>query len=174
MVRGYLTPGRIKIYTEYPLGLVHAWSWTWPDITCLIYPRPEENAPPPAFQQDGEGEHIRSSSGDDDFSGLRPYRPGDSTRRVAWKQSSWRDEIFTKEFTGGGMGKSLWLEWDHAGSPNTEHRLSRLCRWILDCESAGIAYGLRLPERTIAPSSGEAHKHECLKTLALFGKESST
>lgn len=171
VTRGYITPGRIKIFTEYPLGLLYAWSWIQPETRCLVYPHPEENAPPPVFQQEGDGEHVKSSDGDDDFSGLRPYKPGDSVRRIAWKQSSWRDDLFTKEFSGGGTGKSLWLEWEHTGSSSMEQRLSRLCRWVLDCETTGVLYGLRLPEKTIAPSSGEMHQHECLKALALYGRE---
>jgi uncharacterized protein (DUF58 family) len=169
--RGMLHLGRIKIHTDYPLGLLRAWAWAEPDTSCIVYPHPEENAPPPVFQEEGDGEYKKSMAGDDDFSGLRPYQKGDSLQRIAWKQSSWGDQLYTKEFSGGGTGKTLWLEWEQSGSMNTEHRLSRLCRWILDCDASGIPYGLKIPGTTLPPATGELHKHECLKALALFGRE---
>ena len=38
--RGRLDPGRIALSTEYPLGLFHAWSYPFPRLSCLIYPKP--------------------------------------------------------------------------------------------------------------------------------------
>ena len=169
MKRGKLVLGRVKIFTEYPLGLMYAWSWIAPDMDCIVYPPAEENAPPPAFQNAIQGEFDHSSNGQDDFSGLRQYRAGDSLKHIAWKQSSHGNEVFTKQFAGGGAA-SLWLEWEQAGTSNLEHRLSRLCRWVLDCENSGISYGLRLPGKNIPPDHGEDHKHQCLTALALYGQ----
>ena len=54
-----------------------------------------------------------------------------------------------------------------AGSLDTEARLSRLCAWLLQADKLGLSYGLRLPGLQIKPSSGEAHKRQCLEALAL-------
>ena len=39
---------------------------------------------------------------------------------------------------------------------------------VLAADEEGACYGLRLPGDEIAPDSGEAHRHRCLETLALF------
>ncbi len=171
MVRGIVQPGKIKIFTEFPLGLFHAWSWFYPDIKCIVYPAPEKDAPPPDFQSDGDNNAGLTAKGQDDFSGLRNYQPGDSIKSIAWKQSTRGDTLYTKQFSGGG-GRTLWLEWDIAEAGSNEQRLSRICRWVLDCEASGIKYGLRLPDNKILPGSGRKHQHICLTALALFGRES--
>jgi len=39
---------------------------------------------------------------------------------------------------------------------------------VLKAHHMNAEYGLSLPGRTIAPGKGERHKHQCLKSLALF------
>jgi hypothetical protein len=48
-----------------------------------------------------------------------------------------------------------------------EDRLSRLTRWVVDAEAAGLSYGLRLNSVTIDRASGASHRAECLQALAL-------
>ena len=61
----------------------------------------------------------------------------------------------------------LWLDFALAGHLDTEHKLSRLCAWVLQADKLGVDYGLRLPGQEIKPASGEAHKRRCLEALAL-------
>ncbi len=170
--RGIIAPGRIKISCEYPLGLFHAWSWIHPDCNCTVYPAPEKDAPLPEFEQQGLGMGQSRQRGQDDFSGLRRYQPGDSIKTIAWKQSARGSGIFTKQFSGAG-GKTLWLDWDSAATRSLEQRLSRLCQWVLQCESSGLEYGLRMPGQNIAPGKGHRHRHLCLSALALYGQRTS-
>ena len=60
----------------------------------------------------------------------------------------------------------LWLDMRQAGAAGWEHKLSRLCAWVLQADRLGLRYGLRLPGLEIAPGSGEAHKRRCLEALA--------
>ena len=70
--RGWLSSGRLTLYTEFPLGLFHAWSYLQFDTRCLVYPKPAAPLPLPASTaQDGAGKLL--SSGDEDFAGLRGY-----------------------------------------------------------------------------------------------------
>jgi len=165
--RGLKPLGKIKISTEYPLGLFHAWSWVYPDANAIVYPAPEKNAPPPDFENDGQEQLQNNLHGEDDFAGLRHYQPGDSIRSIAWKQSARGNGLFTKQFAGSG-GKTLWLDWDIPDTHSLEHRLSRLCQWVIFCESTGSDYGLRIPGFTLAPGKGHKHRHLCLSALALF------
>ena len=38
--RGWLRPGRLTLFTRFPVGLFRAWSYVDPDVSCLIYPAP--------------------------------------------------------------------------------------------------------------------------------------
>lgn len=171
--RGWLPLPRVTLATTYPLGLVRAWSYAAPDLRCLIYPAPAEHAPP---LPSGSGEHRgsrRQGSGADDFAGLREHQFTDPPRHVAWKVVARldSDELFTKLFAGENA-HSIWLDW-HA-LPDTlevEARIAILTRWVCDAQRAGLAYGLRLPGRTVEPGSDDGHFHQCLRTLALLGKE---
>jgi len=165
--RGVIQLGRIKIFTDYPMSLFHAWSWVIPDCQCIIYPNPEDNSPPPDFEAKGSGELISSNKGQEDYYGMRHYQHGDPIKHIAWKQSARSNEIFTKEFSGSG-GQTLWLEWDIDNVTSLEHKLSRLCRWVLECEKNDINYGLRIPGNNIPPGNGHKHQHICLSALALF------
>ena len=43
--RGLLRPGRLMLFTRYPLGLYFAWSYVEPDAHCVVYPRPIAGPP---------------------------------------------------------------------------------------------------------------------------------
>lgn len=165
--RGRLTPGRVTLDTSYPGGLFRAWSWIQPAVHCLVYPQPEPGGPEPPARGLGTGRHGRRAAGDDDFDGLRRYRRGDSPRRIAWKATSAR-ELQVKQFSGG-EGEELLLDWaDTADLADPEHRLSRLCHWVLLAERRGLRYALTLPGAERPASSGARHRDACLTALAEF------
>jgi uncharacterized protein (DUF58 family) len=166
--RGRIPLGRFTLSSGYPLGLFRAWAHVHFDLQCIVYPRPAPpGAPPPAaparLRQSGE-----QGRGSDDFSGVRGYQPGDSSRHVYWKGVARSGVMLTKLF-GGNAAEELWLDWSETGGSDDESRLEQLCRWVLDAEAAGCAYGLRMPGREIAPDRGERHREQCLTVLALHG-----
>ncbi|NIP72935.1 MAG: DUF58 domain-containing protein [Gammaproteobacteria bacterium] len=166
--RGVARAGRLKLFTEYPLGLFRAWAWVQPAATGLVYPRPEPGLPPVTGEDPEPGEAVHDRHpGTEDFRGLRDYRPGDSPRHIAWKQMAATGEMLTKQF-GGGAQRTLWLDWRALDGLGVEARLSRLCRWVLDSHGAGHRYGLRLPDQVIEPASGDQQRQRCLSALALF------
>ncbi len=166
--RGWLKLERANVFTRFPLGLFHTWGYVETDLHCLIYPRP---APPglpiPTALQQFHSQGSQATHGDEDFSGLRHYRLGDSMRRVDWKASAREQGLYTKEFEGQGQFVP-WLDWETTPGKDTEHKLSQLTRWVLDAHAAGLAFGLRLPGRTLSPAADEAHFCEALQALALF------
>lgn len=165
--RGWLSLGRLAVETTYPLGLFRAWSWIHMDLRTLVYPSPALNAPPLPPPLAGSGSGNPSASGDDDFSGLRNYRPGDAPRHIAWKASAREQILLTKQFSGSGE-QSRWLDYDMLPQFNLEQRLAILCRWILDAYAQDLRYGLRLPGQLVKPDGGDAHRDHCLKLLATF------
>jgi uncharacterized protein (DUF58 family) len=161
--RGWLAPGRLTLYTEFPLGLFHAWSYLHFDTRCLVYPKPlDEAALPPGDAPDGAGR--RNVAGDDDFAGLRVYTAGDAMPRIAWKAYARERGLQVKQFAMQ-VGEELWLDFAAAPEPDTEGKLARMARWVLDAEAQGLRYGLKLPDGELPP----AHRDECLRRIALFG-----
>jgi uncharacterized protein (DUF58 family) len=166
--RGRLRCPRVRIETRFPFGLWQAWAYTTPALTAIVYPRPEEDAPPvplmPGESSDGTG--IATSG--DDFAGVRPYQPGDPLKRVAWRLAARSDDLSVKLFDAPSGGE-LVLDFDGLPSQlSLEERMSRLARWVLEADAAQARYGLALPGTRIAPNRGAAHRDQCLTALALF------
>ncbi len=169
--RGWMPLPRITVETTFPLGLIRGWGYLHLDAETLVYPRPADGRGlPPHTEQPGEGEGD-SGSGVDDFSQLRPYHPGDSLRHIDWKALARERGLLTRQF-GGDRSAALWLDWSMLAGRDAEWKLSLLCRWVIEAESAGFRYGLRLPHRALEPSNGRAHRRRCLEALALFGEGS--
>jgi uncharacterized protein (DUF58 family) len=166
--RGWLSPGKLTVFTEFPLGLFYAWSYVNLNHRCLIYPIPFPAGHPPFSGSDGKSGKARIEAGDDDFSGLRAYQHGDSLRRVDWKTSAREQGMFSKQFHAES-GTTLWLDWELVTTHDTESRISHITRWVLDAHASGQAYGLRLPGKEIAPATGETQYRKCMEALALFG-----
>ena len=171
--RGLLHLPRLKLESRYPLGLFRTWSWLKPDAICVVYPTPAATSVPfvPPAAADGKG--ATHSLGDDEFRTLRQYQAGDSPRRIAWRAYARERGLLTKQFSGEAGG-DLWLDWADAPESGIEGKLSRLARWVLDADSQGITYGLRIPGASIAPDRGETHRHACLRTLAVHGQGTDT
>lgn len=170
-VRGVLTPGRVTVWSRYPLGLFRAWTVISPDISCVVYPDPLGG---PFKVSKGPGDSEKEDDrpekrGVEDFSGLKHYQPGDSIKQISWKSLSRGMGLFTKEFSGGGSATVL-LDYNDIKGLDMEFKLSRLCDMVLKAHNMNSEYGLFLPGITIPPDKGDRHKHVCLKNLALYGK----
>jgi len=169
--RGIFTPGRMTVWSRYPLGLFKAWTVIMPDVSCVVYPKPVAGSFRFAGSQGGDDADGNSvQRGVDDFAGLKPYQPGDPVSRISWKSFSRGLGMFTKEFSGDS-GMSVMLDYDAVKSDEMERKLSRLTDMVLKAHNMNAEYGLLLPGKTIAPGNGERHKHACLKALAFYGLE---
>ena len=166
--RGWLALTRVRLETRYPLSLFRAWSYVQPDFRCLVYPRPEKAALPPASPDASFGSRQATTQGTDDFSSLRTYQLADSPRHVAWKAVARSEDMLTKQFSGDASAE-LMLDWALLpASLDLEARLSRMAGWVLACEMAGLRYGLRIPGIHILPAHGQTHRTACLTALALY------
>ena len=170
--RGWQPAPRVRLTTQFPLGLLRAWSYWRPQVSALVYPRPETDAPPlpmvAAARSDGAG-----SAGNDDFAGIRAYRPGDSLRHLAWRQIARIDvesggALVTKQFEGGSAS-DLVLDFDRLPrSLDLETRLSRLTQWVLEAEGRALPYGFHLGGTRLDAALGPAQQQACLRALALY------
>ena len=164
--RGWLEPGRIDIATTRPLGLARAWAILRPNEPWLVYPALEPNGPAlPDTAQDGD--QRRPHFAGDDLHLLRNYQPGDPWRSIAWKASARRDQLMARTWEQP-HGDDVTLDWLMLDLPH-EERIRRLAHWVDLAEREGRHWQLRLPmQPPIGPGNGPAHRHECLRALALM------
>lgn len=165
--RGWMKPGRFRLYTRFPLGLFQAWTWLEFDWSILVYPKPIDCQLPRHSTGTGNEKTANDVEGSEDFMGLRDYRHGDSLRHIAWKALAHNEQPLTKQFSAG-FQQELWLDWNDIEASDPELRLSKLCHQVLQANANQLEYGLRLPGESIPPNHGEAHKSRCLKMLALY------
>lgn len=165
--RGLLTLDHFEIVTRHPFGLFRAWSHLHMNMTCVVYPKPSPRglSPPPVETDTGGAQDSRR--GDEEFAGMRPFHPGDSPRRIAWKAYAREQGLQVKVYAGTAVTSHV-LDWNALTGLGTEARLSQLCRWIEDAHGAGRAFALKLPGLEIPANVGQAHRQRCLTALALF------
>jgi uncharacterized protein (DUF58 family) len=169
--RGMIPLPRFSMKTTFPLGLWRAWSYWKPLTHFLVYPKPESGATPLPSSVDFSGKGSARAGQQDDISSLRPYREGDHPRIIAWKAVArlGTDDLLCKEMDGGEAGELLLDWWQMTGAIGDEQKISRLTRWVIDAEKAGLKYGLRLPGKTLVAGQGPAHQAQALESLALMG-----
>lgn len=164
--RGMLDVPRTRLSTRHPLGFAEAWCWFWPRQQVLVYPTPEPQAPP-LPRDGGEGPRHRIDPAGSEIHHLREYRVGDPLRQVSWKSSARSDRLLVREMETGS-GTDVRLDFHELHHLPTEKRIQRLTRWVLEAERTGLRYTLVLPTDRMGPGSGPAHRHQCLRALALL------
>lgn len=166
--RGNVALPRFSVSTSFPAGLFYAWCWVHLSDSCIVYPSPATQAPKLPRMASGEGDSARHP-GLEDIAGIRDYQHGDSLKRIAWKTLAKGQGLKSLE-SEDPTEASVILDWSLTHG-DTESRLAALCRWVLDCEAQGEAYGLEIPGVSLPINNGENHKVNCLRALALFGHE---
>ncbi|SPJ18351.1 conserved hypothetical protein [Burkholderiales bacterium] len=167
--RGQRLCPRVRISTRFPFGLWEAWAYASPQLATVVYPAPETDAPPLPLGSGGDRDIANGViAGNDDFAGVRPYRPGDPLRSVAWRLAARSDELSVKLFESSA-GEETVLDYDSLPSSlSVEQHIARLTRWVLVAEAAGLRYSLNLPGSHVATASGPTQRARCLEALALF------
>lgn len=160
--------------THFPLGTFRVWTVWRPAAKLLVYPAPELHPPalPPGSPRAGGASAAAPQQNSGEFDGVRSYRRGDPMRSVVWKKVAKSGQLVSRD-SQQAQRFELWLDLQQVGSfagsaASLDHKLSRLCAWVLAADKQGLTYGLRLSAQEIAPGSGDAHKRACLTALALY------
>lgn len=172
--RGWHDLPMVTAETRFPLGTFRVWTYWRPATRVLVYPAPESPAPAlPSAQatQGSEPAAPQASRERGEIDGVRPYERGDGLRQIAWRKSASALAAGVGELTSRHRDEArqgtLWLDWaDAHGAPDGD-RAARLCAWVITAHKLDLRYGLRVPGREVAPSSGDAHRRACLEALAL-------
>lgn len=160
----------IRVETDFPFGLIRAWTWFRPATRGLASPRP---VTPPPFEASPEAEGdegeatLNAAKGDTDI-WLRPYRQGDALRRVSWKRFARSGQLVVMDWDTP-PADPRWLDWEQFPGADRELRLSYLAWYVGRLSEQAQPYGLKLPGRTIEPDTGDRHEQTCLNCLAGFG-----
>jgi uncharacterized protein (DUF58 family) len=168
LARGIVRLDRLRLASTHPFGLFRAWTWVHAPVEICVYPRPLGALPMPVYSALTSGRHSRPESGVDEWSGLRPFRDGDSPRSVDWKAYAREAPLLVKDYSLGAAELRLF-DFAQLRIPDLEARLSQLARWVVDAEARGERYGLLLESLQLRPERGPEHRHRCLAALAGFG-----
>jgi uncharacterized protein (DUF58 family) len=176
--RGPMELQQLQVLARDPLGLFQAQQRAKTKASLLVYPQPESAAPPlPTSLLDASEGQAKQAG--EDFAGLRAYAPGDSLRRVAWRQAA-RSGALAGD-GGESLGGALLVKSfdapvashinlrldDTPSSLMPEERLSRMCAWVLEAEKHNLPYGFTLPNLQLAAAVGEKQSTQALTALAL-------
>ena len=185
LTRGIPLLGRIKVSSEYPLGLFITWAMLDFSHQQVVFPKPKRLRGNQNYlsgldgSEDNSTTHGYTSVGIDDFSELKNYVVGESQARIAWKQLARGQGKLSKHYQNQ-QGSLHWLKLSDMPSANLETKLSFLCFLVLDYSKRGHDFGLLLDigliegmntEKgrkavKIRPSSGYQHRQNCLIALA--------
>jgi len=172
MRRGYVTVPPVRIETDFPFGLIRAWTWIRPERQGVATPRP---IMPPSGAQ-AEDENITESpnvpvhdGGQADLR-LRPYRVGDPLRRVSWKRYARTGHMTVADWDSPPADPS-WIDWEQYPGVDRELRLSYLAWQVEDAYSNDRPFGMKLPGHVFPPELTESHYRNCLEALGTFGDD---
>lgn len=185
--RGVYNVGRVKVFSEYSLGLFVTWAMLDFSHQLVIFPQPKKlnthhnylSALDESDQSDNA--YQQTTVGIDDFAELKNYISGESRARIAWKQFARGQGKLSKHYQNQ-QGSLLWLKFSDMPSSDVETKLSFLCYLVLQYSKSEHDFGLCLDfevftkgsknsdQQTvkIAPSSGHQHQQQCLIALAEF------
>lgn len=162
--RGWHPVGAITLACSYPFGMFRAWSVLRPDLSLLVYPRPE-GGPAPRPPSGGTEHAARADPAGDEWFALREYRRGDARRLIAWRPSARADRLLVKEMARSAGG-FVDVAWDATAALEREARIERLARWTVDADRSQKPWRLTAPGVVLGPKSGAGHRHASLKALA--------
>ena len=166
--RGLMPLRRIIVASRAPYGLIRAWSYVHFEWSGVIEPQPETPPPPlPLMAGDNDGSACRDLHVAHDPDSLRDYAPGDSLKRVAWKQVAKSGDWYTR--TGDtGHRQEIELSWQAATLSDTEARLSRMAAWLLRAHNENCAYELTLPNGHLSLADGSQQFADASLLLAAY------
>jgi uncharacterized protein (DUF58 family) len=167
--RGITRQNQFELRTRYPFGWFRAWTYVHSPLTVFVAPDPRGNRELPSAAAAIGTASQSELRGDEDFAGLRAYEAGVPLKHMAWKVLARGGEPAVRSYTDPAA-QPEWLDWSALEGLEVEARLSQLCRWILDSETAQNPYGLRIPGTEITPARGAQHRSACLRALARYGE----
>jgi len=169
--RGYLNCSPIILTSQFPIGIFFCWTKRFlPEQRCLVYPQPLDITPFPASDSNTSNQQATATvkAAAEDYSGMKPYQPGDRLRDVHWPSLAKTQKLVSIQHENQNSS-AVNLSWFSLPAKlSAEDKLSQLCFWVVRAEAEGLRYQLEMPNHTVQFDTGRKHYHECLTVLALW------
>lgn len=173
--RGVYALPRLTLACDFPLGLYKCWTHLDFSAEVVVYAKPLKGdvvkiTASDDFSEQNTSNATTSANSSSDFHSLTDYKEGQPLNRVVWKQVAKSGDWVVKEFADPVHRKQL-LSVD--ANVETETAISLLTFQVLEQSQHGNHFGLKYQSIDIEPSSGETHRHQCLKALACLRNSAS-
>ena len=165
-----------KLTTGFPFGLWNNRRELTTETPLIVWPRtyPVGPIPPASSEHLVEGNVSRSKVGSNgDVLGVRPYRRGDSPRRIHWGQTARHDRLIVCELQSNSRPViQIILDGDprvHVGSgPSStwEWAIRVAASFAKGWLEGGAQIGIAWDNQHIPPASGQSQLHRILDALA--------
>jgi uncharacterized protein (DUF58 family) len=181
--RGELHFHGVRVATRFPFGLFMKSRTIEIAETTLVYPAILDLGPPPpprSSRNHAGNATIRRGEGSD-IAGLREYAVGDSMRRVHWRSSLRRGDLFVRDpeeersselivrlrtRAAGGTDPGKLNEASEQAHADFERRVSLAATEVATQLEAGLRVGLVTDHERIAPEAGPHQRTRLLSLLA--------
>lgn len=166
--RGRVALGHVRVASSFPFGLVRRWRDLPLPGELLVYPAPLSRHHPAETSGEGDESVARGRpSWTGEFSGLRPWRPGDPLRRVHWPSSA-RTPTPVVAVRHGAQAEEVVVRVDSAATGQArEDAIGRATGRAELHLARGDAVGLELDGRCFGPRAGAGWRRRLLTELAL-------
>lgn len=175
--RGVYPLAAPRLATGFPFGLWQASVPLAVETPLVVWPRtyPVGPVPPASGDRQVEGSVSRNTVGSTgDVVGVRPYRRGDSPRRIHWGQSARHDRLIVCELQANHRPVvQLVLDADpraHFGD-SREWAIRAVASLAEGWLAEGAQVGLVAAGEVIPPASGTSQTHKILDALARLPDE---
>ena len=177
--RGRLGLVQINLETTFPFGLVRAARRIRQSASIVVWPargRLKQRLLHRGAVETSSGPPSQVSGGQDEFFGLREYRPGDNPRWIHWRRSATRKAPVVREMTRP-LPETLWVlvdtYWPDASDDGSILR-ERALRFAATLIDHAFARGYQVALATarsdgpgfFVPASGRGHRNALLDALS--------
>lgn len=177
--RGRLKLTRIDLRTTFPFGLVRADRRINQPASIVVWPargKLTERLLHRGAVEASSAPPSQVSGGQDEFFGLREYRPGDNPRWIHWRRSATRRAPVVREMSRP-LPETLWVlldthrpEASEAGDALRDRALRFAATLIDHAFVRGYLVGMALARsdgpRVLGPASGRRQRNDLLDALS--------
>ncbi|MCK6502378.1 DUF58 domain-containing protein [Myxococcota bacterium] len=165
--RGMVELVGVRLWSDFPFGLVRRWIDLELPAQVLVYPSPVEGrGGRPALGGGVTREDPQHLGREGDFQALRPYQPGDPLRDLHWPTTARTRRPMVVQRSAVGAPE-VRVRVEEATGERWERALALAAGEVERHCRRGDAVGLELQGQVHAPRTGEAWRRRLLTLLAL-------
>lgn len=153
--RGTFQLPRVKLWSDYPLGLIRCWSYPQLAGQQLVYPTP-------LFIAGLQKQASTAADSHDTVDGVRDYQPGDPMQRLDWGRYARQQQLVVKTFAADQQADVQRLE----AITCQEALASHFSAIVVHAQQTQQLLELQLPHATLSADNSPNHYRNILRALA--------